>query len=146
MRKSTYHCLVLLAVISVFSGCTPPDDPTGSPPAAEQGLAQMASSDIIFRGRYFRSKECREDATGALGLGMWGVCEVDEVVEGDLKLRVLKDVRVPADVVEGLVYTFRWKISDSDKEYLRKAQDSGYTGIWLDHEFLELVRDGGPDR
>jgi hypothetical protein len=77
---------------------------------------------------------------------MWGVCEVDEVVEGDLKLKLLKDVHVPADVVERKIYTFRWKLSDSDKKDLREAQEGGFTGMWLDGATLEMVREGEPKR
>jgi hypothetical protein len=145
MRKTTTQYAVVMAIFTAFGGCSHVDDSTDSSPFPEAVVAQEPSSGIVFRGRYFLSKECRQ-LGGAYALGMWGVCEVDEVIEGDLKLKLLKDVRVPADVVEGMIYTFRWKISDSDREHLRKAQDAGFTGMWLDCETLELVRDGEPNR
>lgn len=145
MRKIDYQCAVLLAIVSVFGGCTPTDGPTDSASVSEQSIAQDRSSDIVFRGRYFLSKECTPERDGAIGMGIFGVCEVVEVLEGDLKLERLIHVHVPADVVEGLVYTFRWKISDSDRYHLRKAQEGGYRGMWLDGLTLELVRGEEPD-
>ena len=140
MRKTTTRCAVLMAILSVFSGCSPPDDSTNSTPDSASAVVQEESSEVVFRGRYFLSKECRQGAHGEYALGLWGVCEVVEVLEGELKLERLLDVHVPEDVVEGLNYTFRWKPSDSERERLRKAREGGFTGIWLDGKTLEVVR------
>lgn len=142
---TTYRSTILIGIVSALSGCSRFDDSTDSSHVPEMAVRQEAPRDIVFRGRYFRSKECRE-LGGALALGMWGVCEIEEVVEGDLKLKYLKDVDVPADVMEGRIYTFRWKPSDSTRESLRKAEEGGFTGIWLHGDTLELIRDGQPDR
>jgi hypothetical protein len=73
---------------------------------------------------------------------MWGVCEVIEVLEGELKLKYLKGVEVPAGVENGKAYTFRWKTWGADRKQLREAEASGFAGIWLLGVTLELVRAG----
>jgi hypothetical protein len=143
MRKTTPRCALLSAFFLV--GCSPVDDSAEPAPVSELGVVQEPPSEIVFRGRYFVSKECRRIGED-YALGIWGVCEVDKVLQGDMKLALLKDVHVPADIVEGRLYTSRWQISDSDRERLRKAQEGGFTGMWLDGETLEVVPDGEPKR
>lgn len=143
--KATYQSVVLSALVALSSGCSSPDDSTDSSSVPEAAPAEVVKSDIVFRGKYFLSKECRRGPQGEYALGVWGVCEVDEVIEGDLNLKLLKNVHVPEDVVEGRIYTFRWQMSDSDKEDVRKAREGGFTGIWLDDVTLELIGSDKPD-
>ena len=139
MRTSTSWFSILLAAPLVISSCSRPQQATDSPPAPELVAGKEGTSEIVFHGRYFLSKECRELPDGSRALGLFGVCEVVEVQKGDLTIKRLLGVRVPEDVKEGEVHTFRWKLSLSDAEHLKKAQDGGFTGYWVDGD-LELVR------
>lgn len=137
-----FQWAVPLAVAAVCSSCGRLDDPTNSSPVPESAVRQESTSDIIFRGRYFVAKMCLPGPKGELALGEWGICEVIEVLKGDLKLKYLKGVHVPAGAESGQICTFRWMISDADRKKAREAEAGGFTGMWVGVT-LELV---GPDK
>jgi hypothetical protein len=47
---------------------------------------------------------------------------------------------LPDDLIDGEIYTFRWKLSDWAREYLPKAEGGGYNGMWVEGERFELVK------
>lgn len=128
--------MLLLAALVTIVGCLRIDEARESP---ETTATQQEPIEIVFRGRYFMSKECRPGPKGELALGLHPVCEVLEVLQGQLKLQRLMDIDLPKDVQEGETYTFRWKLSGSTQQELRKAEAGGYTGMWLGGERLEFA-------
>lgn len=145
IRKSVLRNALLLAILSPFIGCLRLDEATNPAPGTDQNHTQKVSSDIVFRARYYRSKECRHTSDGSYSLGLFKVCDVVEVLQGELKVTRLVGVNLPDDLAEDATYTFRWRPSDSTRKHLRKAEEGGYTGMWVDGENLELLCPAWPD-
>lgn len=131
-----------LAALVTIVGCTRNDE-ARVPPEATTATKQEPT-EIVFRGQYYMSKECRPGPKGEMALGLHPVCEVLEVLQGQLKLKRLMDIDLPKDVLEGETYTFRWKLSGSMQQELRKAEAGGYTGMWLGGERLEFAGPAKP--
>jgi hypothetical protein len=137
MRKFTTTlsaASIVFAVCGCFSTSTSDGAPDGSAPIPPN----EPKTEIIFKGRYFMSKECFEGPNGEWACGEWPVCRVISVEKGDLKIKYLKGVTVPAGVAEDEVHTFRWILDASDMEHLKKAQDGGNTAARI-HASLEVV-------
>jgi uncharacterized protein (TIGR03067 family) len=124
---------VAVAFLAAFAACGPNEEPR------KATASQQEATEIVFRGRFCMEKACREGPKGELALGLHPVCEVLEVLAGQLKLKRLIDIDLPKDVKVEEAYRFRWRPSESTLEEVRKAEAGGYTGMWLGGERLELI-------
>ena len=156
MRKCT-RWLALFMTLFVVTGCSPlPGEQSSSSPQssaersdattdnkapASNAITKEENNEIIFQGRYYMSKECREGPKGTHALGLFPVCDVVKVQKGELKLTRLLGVRVPEEVKEGETLWFRWKLDPSDVQVLKEAHQGGFTGAWI-YCRLELIRAG----
>lgn len=130
---------VPVALLAAFAACIPNDDTRKTTVSSDTRTSQQESAEIVFRGRYYMSKECRQGPNGEQHvLGLHPVCDVLEVLTGQLKLERLLDVEVPGDLQEG-EHTFRWKPSESTLKEVQKAEAGGYTGMWLGGARLEVL-------
>jgi hypothetical protein len=132
----------LFACFTLLAGCHLQDeaaDPAAPATGPELAPAPRELGSIVFRARYYRSKECMEGPKGELALGDWDAYEVVEVLKGDLPLKGIKGPQAPAGVTEGGTYLFRWTPPSNIRQEMRKARDDGFKGIWLLGEQFELV-------
>ena len=141
MHNLIGQATILLAALAVSTGCLRVNETTDLPP--DPGVAANAQShEIIFRGKYYLSKMCREMGNGIRVMADFGICEIIEVKQGHLTLETLRGVHFPKDDVVSGVYTFRWKLSDAQMAELQKAQAGGIRGMWIDCT-LEIIPTGG---
>ena len=132
----------LLSFFVLLAGCNQQDETTNSAPAgAEPEVAPPPRelSSIVFRAKYFRTKECLPGANGTLALGLWDAYEVVEVVRGELPLKSIKGPQAPEGLKGGETYLFRWTPSADAREDIGQAREKGFKGIWLLGEHFELV-------
>jgi hypothetical protein len=161
MRTPCSRTTVLLIVLSLLAACGSREDVAKLFPSAQADAPQARQfpdeaeklfpparvaaapvrqlpEEIVFRGRYYRSEECRRTPDGGYACGMFNAVEVGEVVRGKLKLVRLIHPDLPEGLKEGVTYTFRWKPEESVYQELRKAEVQGYTGMWVFGERLKL--------
>jgi hypothetical protein len=145
MRTLRIRILALFVVLCPLVGCGLSDEKSESP-APNDSVSEVVGPReaieppgdiIVFRGRYFQDKFCKEGPKGEFALGRHHVVEVAEVLRGELKLKRLIDASLPDDLKEGK-YTFRWRRSAADRKEVRAAEQKGFTGMWIDAK-LELV-------
>ena len=120
MTRHTLKALALLATFSLFTGCAP-SRVDNDPPTSPEGPPEF--TEIVFRGRYYMSKECRQFNKGEYALGLFTACEVLEVLKGEIKLKHLTNPILPETVEEGKTYTFRWAVSGFVRRSCRPQPD-----------------------
>jgi hypothetical protein len=128
-----------VAVLTAFVASVPPEENRKAAVAAVATVNQPEATEIVFRGRFYMSRECRVGPEGEHALGLHSVCEVLDDLTGQLKLKRLIDVQLPKDAKLEETYTFRWRPSESTQMGLRKAEAGDYAGMWLGGELLEVV-------
>jgi hypothetical protein len=138
MRFPLLRIVLLLSLFAIMIGCASenaPDQPQTQAEPEDDG----PETELIFRGRYYLSKECRE-GKAELGLGMQPTCEIEEVLQGELKLKELKGFQRLENGKDFVVYTFRWRISARMEKWLRKVEEAGYEVVWLKPwDVLEII-------
>src|SRR5688572_21550221 len=98
MRTTTLAHAALLALLAPLPG-HPRPGATADPDGACQD-----PGDVVFRARYYRSKECREGPKGTFALGRWPAYEVAAVLKGELAVKRLLGPEPPGGLAEGEAY------------------------------------------
>ena len=96
MRNHAIGAATLLALLIPLTGCQRQDEATNPGPAAsvvDTAPAPREVRDIVFRAKYYRSKECVHMPNGDYALMLVYEYSVVEVVQGELHMKRLALLR-----------------------------------------------------
>jgi hypothetical protein len=139
MRRLLVVASVLLAFLPLCSGPLPQPETTVAAPVDAAASVPQVAEEIVFRGKFFVGKACRPEPDGSLALEMVIVCDVVEVLRGQLRMKFLRLMSLPEGVGDGGMATIRWRPTDSNRAAMRDAEAGGFKGMWVDGEALEVL-------